>query len=359
MDSKVETIDYDWLNEQFGQVPSPLPVAIDSDPGLLITSHSIDATFDACPRRFEFLHSYLRAPDRESDAWAADVGTAIHEAAQAWQRALFYKRPVNESEQIGQIQLLRFWPWETEDRRMLKNPESGRIAGVGIRTLGNSLLLLQQIYESTIWNEWELVSIEGFGPAIEVPWRIIHRSLGEIELPYGRKGFIATQGKIDFIVRHRGTGKYKPIDLKTTAKEKPAHDASFRFSGQVGQYAMVLDQALGLDWEKNGLDVTYLLAPFDETLGVYPLNYNLSPDDIQDLIHAKLERLYRMREYAQQKYWPRRTHGCEFYGNPCGFLDICHRRDQKYIEDWFEFEKISGRFRNYDRIYDPVWTLEA
>lgn len=331
-----------------------------SDPEhLLITSHSIDATLESCPRRFEFLHVYLRAPERESDAWAADVGTAIHEAAQAWQRALYHGASNAEAEAFGQIQLLKFWPWEVEARRMQKSPTSGRILGVGVRTLGNALLLLQEIYESSIWLEWELVAVAGFGPAIEVPWRIIHKSFGEIELPYGKRAYIATQGKIDFILRNKHTGKYKTVDLKTTAKEKPSHDAAFRFSGQVGQYGMVLDHALGLNWETNGLDVTYLIAPFEEDISVYPLNYHLTPEEVEDTIRVKLGRLQRMKQYAQDKYWPRRAHGCDFFGVPCGFLPICHRRDQQFIEDWFAFELAKGTYKEYKRIYEPVWTLEA
>lgn len=346
-----------WTKQQFAE--QRIHADRNSVDSLLITSHSIDGTFESCPRRFEFLHTYLRAPDKESDAYAADVGTALHEATQTWQRALFTGTRPNQAEALGNFTLLKHWPWESEAERMAINPETSRRRGVGARTLGNSLLLLQQIYESTIWSEWELVSIEGFGPAIEVPWRIIHKSLGPVPMPYGKTAWLATQGKIDFILRHRRSKKFKVVDLKTTEKEKPAHDASFRFSGQAGQYGMVLDHALGLDWQHEGMDATYLIAPFDEDLGVYPLNYHLGPEEIRDLIEVKVERLERMKEYALKEYWPRRSHGCDYYGHPCGFLDICTRRDKRFVEQWFEFEMVSGRFKEYKRVYDPVWILEA
>jgi len=319
----------------------------------LVTSHSIDGTFESCARRFEFLHAYMRAPEYESDAWAADVGTAIHEAVQEWQRRLFRGAAYEEACQAGDLALLRWWPWEVEQRRRIKS------LPIGNRTLGNTLNLLQSIYESPIWDNWELVEIEGFGPAIEVPWRIVHRSLGLLPLPYDRQGYLVTQGKIDFIMRHRVHKTYKPFDLKTTEKKKPAHDAAFRFSGQVGQYGLVLNHALGLDWEHNGLDVTYLVAPFDEDIGFYPLDYHLDAEEVQDSIDAKLERLHTMKRYALSGHWPRRTHGCDFYNTPCGFLDICARRDKKFVEDWFAFEVGSGRFKEHKRVYEPVWTLEA
>ena len=254
---------------------------------------------------------------------------------------------------LAEITLLKWWPWEIESKRVKEGKS------IGLRTLGNALLLLDAICESDWWLDWELVHVEGFGPAIEVPWRIVHRSLGLVHTPHGPK-YLATQGKIDFILRHKKTGVYRVIDLKTTEKSKPAHDAAFRFSGQAGQYGMVLDHALGLDWQKNGLNIVYLMAMFHEDGPVvYPLPYSLEPDEIQDSIDVKLERLHRMRAYANQQHWPRRSHGCEFWGSPCGFLDVCRRRDEKFLKQWFEFESASGRFKKNTRIYDPVWVLEA
>lgn len=334
-----------------------------SEAQFLMTSHSIDGTFENCPRRFEFLHFYMRAPEKESDAWAADVGTAVHEATQMWARRVFEGKSHEQAKAEAQFTLLKWWPWEIEARRRATSLPTG------IRTLGNALVLLDNVIESDFWNEWELVEIEGFGPAIEVPWRIIHKSLGQVTTPYGQKVFIATQGKIDFIMRHKRLGIYRVVDLKTTEKSRPAHEGAFRFSGQAGQYGMVLDHALGLDWKKQGVTVTYLMAMFEESseipgqehgaMSVYPLTYTLDPEEVQDAIDLKVERLHKMEAYAVKRHWPRRAHGCEFFGKPCGFLDVCHRRDEEFLTRWFDFEVASGRFSQYKRVYEPVWTLEA
>lgn len=326
----------------------------ESDIGFITTSHSIDATFESCARRFEFLHVYMKAPAFESDAFAADVGTAIHEGTQEWQRRKFFGVDEASARSLGEMQFLRFWPWETEQH---KQRNGGKIMP---RSLGNALMMLENMFNSEFWDSWELVAIEGFGPAIEVPWRIVHKSLGLVNLPYGKRGYFVTQGKIDFILRHKKLGVYQVIDIKTTEKKAPSHNAAFRFSGQAGQYGLILSHALGIDWQHEGLDVTYLMALFEEDeQRIYPLNYHLEPEEIQDSIDVKLERLLRMRSFAERGHWPRRAHGCDFYGNPCGFLDICTRREPKYLEEWFEFEKHSGRFRDYKRIYEPIWILEA
>src|SRR5690606_27153757 len=172
--------------------------------------------------------------------------------------------------------------------------------------------------------------------------------------------FIATQGKIDFILRSRKTGRFRVLDLKTTEKALPSHDAAFRFSGQAGQYGVVLDHALQLDWRNQGLDIIYLIAYFGATENqVYPISYHLEADEVADSIDIKVERLNRMKAQAIAEHFPRRSHGCEFYGTPCGLLDICKRRDAEYIREWLDFEEASGRFKRYERVYDPVWTLEA
>lgn len=329
---------------------------------LIITSHSIDGTFDSCPRRFEFMHMYLKLSERDSDSYAADVGTALHEATQAWQTKLVEGASDSAARAYGMLTLVKFWPWQQERDRMKKDPVTNRVKGIGERTLGNAALLLERIYNNPLWQEWELVTVEGFGPAIEVPWRIVHESFGEVDMPYGKKGVFATQGKSDFILRHRHTGKYRILDLKTTAKSFPAHNASFRFSGQAGQYGMILAHAIGLDWQKEGLDVIYLIAFFgdyEHEIDVYPIEYHLDPEEVQDAIDVKLERLTRMKRYAEQKHWPRTSHGCDFWNSACSFLDICQRRDQKFVESWFEFEKAAGRFTDYDRVYEPVWELVA
>lgn len=324
---------------------------------LLITSHSIDGTYENCARRFEFLHAYMSAPEYESSAFAADVGTALHEATQEWARLTHSGADPKAAYEAGALILLRWWPWAEEQRRLENSLPIGR------RNLGNAILMYEEIINSPIWSEWELVKVDGFGPAIEVPWRIVHTSLGKVPVRRGKgikQVWIATQGKIDFILRNRKTGKFRVLDLKTTEKAKPSHDAAFRFSGQAGQYGVVLDHALGLDWANQGLDIIYLIAHFGELENeVYPIHYHLDAEEVADSIDIKVERLNRMKAQALAEHFPRRSHGCEFYGSPCGFLDICHRRDPEYVREWLNFEEATGRFKKYERVYEPVWTLES
>ena len=326
----------------------------------VVTSHSIDGTFESCPRRFEFMHVWRQLPEGGSSGFAAEVGTCLHEAVQAWARIALLpgRNPQAENRfavSAGLMTLLRWFPWSLEHVSI-----SAGKAGIKQRSLGETILLYNEIISAEFWRQWDLIDVGDFGLSIEIPWRINHASLGTFPLPDGGYGYLVTQGKIDFILRHRNTREIRVIDLKTTVKDERAHEAAFRFSGQGPSYATVLAHALNFDWKRHGLSMTYVVANFasadgseDATIKIY--TYHYTPDDIQDGIDAKYERLSRMKRFALNNHWTRRQHGCDSFGNPCPYLRICPRRDNDFIKQWFAFEP----FEEGSRIYEPIWELIA
>jgi len=331
----------DWNEVIQGMSNHGIDPSNSKEADVLVTSHSIDGTFDSCPRRFEFRHVIGQIPDIDESGFAAEVGTAMHEALQEWART--------DSDEAGYITLMKWWPWELEEKKERADA----------RNFPNALLLLRALMESDFWNEWEVDILPDGTHAIELPYRITHKSLGSFIHPRtGRPTYLADQGKIDFIIRHRVTHARRVLDLKTTTYDESLHYGAFRFSGQGAGYGMVLDSALGIDFRRNGMDVTYLLAEFSPYgPNVRPLEYHLSPEEVDDLITAKKLRLMRMLMYARMNHWPRRTHGCVFFNQQCAYLDVCERRDYPFLMDWFAAE--DQRFRFKERIYEPYWTLEA
>lgn len=343
----------------FENAPASLIMALDR----IVTSHSIDGTHDSCPRRFEFMYMWQKMPERERGGFAAEVGTAIHEAVQEWARyavipGVDRKDPAVRDLALtrGYFALLKWWPWSLEEVQIrLKKP-------IGERTLGNAILLFEEIISQHWWDDWDLVVIDGFGPAIEVPWLIIHTSFGQVPRPQGGFAFLATQGKIDFLLRHRRTAELRVFDIKTTVKELKAHDAAFKFSGQGGLYSIILAHAMGWDWKQQGLTMSYIVSYFgttDKDMTVTLKDYDYTPADIQDMVDIKLRRLHDQKTFAETGHWPRRSHGCDFYGNPCGFLDICGRREPEVVAEWFAFEQAKGRVSHYQREYEPIWSMVA
>ncbi len=341
-------------------------ISLDSMPRLnlslqpIVTSHSIDGLFEFCPRKFEFAHVWLQVPETGNTGFAAEVGTALHEATQAWARlALFPGRDrdvVNEEAvDAGLFELLRWWPWMLEITSLQASK-----AGIKQRSLGEAIDLYYRIIGMEFWDSWELVYIDNFGLSIEVPYRINHASIGTFPIPDGKVGYLVSQGKMDFVLRHRYTREIRVFDLKTTVKEKRAHEAAFKFSGQGPQYAIVVAHGLDFDWKKHGTKVTYLVSNFatadgseGPTVNLYTYDYD--SEYIQDAIDVKHDRLMRMKTYAERHHWPRRSHGCDSFGKSCAYLGICQRRDEDFVRRWFAFESFEER----GRIYEPIWELIA
>lgn len=325
----------------------PKGIKFDDGRFYVVTSHSIDGTFESCPKRFMFRHLYEQMPVAEPRGLAADVGTALHEAVQDWTKH-------RDIDRAGMI-LLRWWPWMLEDMREKAGYKDYK------RTLGNAFLLLHAICEHEFWDEWEVAKLPDNELAIELAWRINHISLGSFTHPTLKcETFLATQGKIDWILQHKvNRQRFMVTDLKTTIMGEEAQQASFRFSGQAGQYGLVASHATGHDWQEEGLEVCYLVAEFGEhgNPEVFPHQYKLPPNEVMEAIEAKNIRLRLMLMHGQTGFWPRRTHGCAFYQTPCGFLDVCHRSEPEFLWDWFEEQR--ELFKKESRVYDPYWVIEA
>lgn len=297
----------------------------DADTRLILTSHSIDNTFDSCARKFEFLALYDKRPERES-GYAADVGTALHEATQAWliKRAEDYSEA--EATEHGFYTLMKWFPWDRE-----------REQPTGLRSFPMVCAMFYAIIRHPEWDDWELVRVKDHGWAVEVPFLVIHESLGDVMLKNaGVAAKLATQGKIDFILRHRRTGQYRTLDLKTTMLSPDLERAEYTYSGQQIGYSNVMHAMVGV--EPDQFTVSYIVAHFSmtEMPQVNFLELEKAPDLIDDYWMSKMDRLHRMKAYAEAGWFPRTNGSCHGWGKECTFFDICRSRDYDLINHWFD-----------------------
>lgn len=290
----------------------------------ILTSHSIDNLFDYCARKFEFLNVYDRRPQRES-GFAAQVGTALHDGTQAWLIARAEGKSAIEQQRIGHMTMLKMYPWETEREQKTQ-----------ARSFDKAILALHRIITDPAWDDWELLWVDGKGWAIEVPFLIRHTTVGEFILKNtGERCMLATQGKIDFILRHRVTGKIRTWDLKTTILGPDMARAEYTFSGQQVGYSNVATAMAGISMDD--MSFHYLICRFssDEEPTIQPMEIVKDRDDIEDYWLAKMDRLYRMKNYAEAGWFPRTNGGCHSWGHECSMLDICKTRDYDLINRWF------------------------
>jgi hypothetical protein len=290
----------------------------------ILLSHSIDNVFDYCPRKFEFLNVFDKRPPRDS-GFAASVGTALHEGTQAYLIARAEGLGEKRATEAAFMSLYKFYPWEDEFEQYTQ-----------ARSWDKTTLMLYRIIRSPEWDEWELVSVEGRGWAIEVPWLIRHTSVGPFRLKStGEWVQLATQGKIDFVLRHVRTGVILTRDLKTTILDAGMVRSEYTFSGQQVGYSNVVHAMIGVTPEK--MEFEYLVARFSATeepeIQLVPMVKG--QDMIEDYWFTKLDRLYRIKNYAEAGWFPRTNGSCNSWGKECAMFDICHSRDYNLIQDWF------------------------
>jgi hypothetical protein len=271
------------------------------------------------------------------------VGTALHEATQHWLMGRAEGLSEWDAQARGYMRLLKFYPWEDEADQFSD-----------VRSLGNTILMLKEIMLMALWDDWELVKIADHGWAVEVPFAIYHVSLGAFTLAAtGERCILATQGKIDLIMRNKRTGEIRCFDLKTTIMSEDLIESEYTWSGQQVGYGNVLQAMLGEDLMK--FDVWYVVARFNASEPPQTIAdaYPKSEDDVDDYWLAKIDRLERMKKYAESGWFPRRNGGCSSYQRACSCFEICPSRDTDLIKLWF-----LGIGAEPQQGYEPWVTLE-
>lgn len=302
----------------------------------IITSHSLDNVFDYCARKFEFLALYDKRPARES-GYAASVGTALHEGMQAW--LIAREEGLNEKARTEKafMALGKWFPWDMEPEQVQK-----------VRSFDNTALMLYNMIRSPEWDDWELLWVDGKGWAVEVPFCVTHTSMGPIYLKDKQEYvWLATQGKIDIIARHKRTKHIKSLDIKTTSYSPDLIRANYTFSGQQTGYSQIAHAMAGV--APSAFSVEYIVACFTgdgPQIQFVPLHK--SEDDVDDYWLAKMDRLERIKKYAEQGWFPRTNGGCVSWNHECSMFDICHTRDPQLIHRWYDFEIESEEVKGYE-----------
>ena len=149
---------------------------------------------DTCLRKFEFNKLYPRRA-RDPDAFAADVGTALHHGYQDYL--------IHQDLDRAIWMLMRDYPYMQEFDQRFDD-----------RSLEACISTLEEMTYEANMTEWELVNIRkpdgNIVPAIEIPFEL---RLKGIVLPDGRG--VAFTGFMDAALRHLGTKLIRTMDIKT------------------------------------------------------------------------------------------------------------------------------------------------
>lgn len=302
----------------------------------IITSHSLDNVFDYCPRKFEFLTLYSKRPKRES-GYAANVGTALHDGMQAWLISRAEGNDEMTRTRDAYMAFLRAFPFADELEQTTK-----------VRSFDNCVLMLYNMIRAPEWDDWELMWVDGKGWAVEVPFRVDHVSVGPVYIKdRNQYAILSSQGKIDMLMRHRATGQVKSVDIKTTVLGVDMIRSNYEFSGQQTGYSQVAHAMAGVNPDSFSVDYAVCIFTADGPQLKF-VSIDKDSQDIDDYWLTKIDRLERIKRYAEQGWFPRTNGGCNSWGKECSMFDICHSRDTKMIQRWYDFEIETEETKGYD-----------
>jgi len=267
---------------------------------------------DTCMRKFEFNKLYPRRV-RDGDAFAADVGTALHRGYQDYL--------ANQNEDRAIWEMMQAYPYMDEFNQRTDD----RSVEACIATL------LDMCHEAKM-TEWEVMTIRkpdgSVVPAVEVPFEL---RLKGITLPDGRG--VAFTGFMDAAMRHLGHGKVRTLDIKTHRRHMEDATAKYRFDSQQIPYGICLEHITGNAIEE--FEVLYLDCFVDivqPRVHLYP--FMKDSTDLQEWLINTVLRVQRIQRAMEMDYFPRADGGCMNWNRPCYFLDVCQTRDREAVIDW-------------------------
>jgi PD-(D/E)XK nuclease superfamily len=267
---------------------------------------------DTCMRKFEFNKLYPRRP-RDSDAFAADVGTALHHGYQDYL--------VNQDLDKATWELMKSYPYMGEFSQRFDD-----------RSLEACIATLEEMTYEANMTEWEVMQIRKpdgeVVPAIEVPFAL---RLKGIVLPDGRG--VEFTGFMDAALRHRGSGDVRTMDIKTHRRTIVDATPKYRYDGQQVPYGIVLEHLTGNPVEE--FEVLYLDTYIDlvsPRAQLYP--FRKDSEDLQEWLINTVLRVQRIQRAMEMDYFPRTDGGCLSWNRPCYFLEVCQSRDREAITEW-------------------------
>lgn len=282
-------------------------------------SYSSLNTFESCARKFELDKFYPHKMVRD-DAFAADVGTAIHAGYQNFL--------VTQDRDAALWAFLESYPYRLEFMEKYDD-----------RSCEAALATLEEMFESVAMLDYELAQIKKpdgtIVPAIEVPFEIRFKGLTIPPTPRYPNGCgVSFVGYIDAILRNLVTDLFRTTDIKTHRRHLRDATAKYKYDSQQVPYGIVVDHVAGQPVEQ--FEVNYLdcfIDVVEPRVALYP--FMKSSDDLQEWLTHRVLQIQQMQQYAQMGFFPRTSGGCLFYNKPCRYLDPCASRDAEVLKAWF------------------------
>lgn len=256
---------------------------------LKLLSHSALQTFRSCPRKYEL--DRLQPDKKEASTIHTAFGSALGAGIQK----------ILETHSLDDGILTAFKEWDIPlYEESPKASKSFPFAILGLTNFYNEIL--------GQFDEWELAYIKDGKPACELSFAI------KLPLDYYYRGFL------DAVLKHKQTGKYRVLELKTTGS-KFVDEVNYANSFQAVGYSVVLDKIAKEGY--SDYEVLYLVyKTYNQTFEDYP--FLKLPLHRMNWLNDLLLTVETMELYKRTKRFPQNGDSCKSFGMTCRFFDTCN-----------------------------------
>jgi hypothetical protein len=255
------------------------------DSRLKLISNSSLCSVHSCPRRYQLTKLYQLAT-RDATIHT-EFGKSFGEGMQVLLSG--------GSLQDAVLSAIPLWTFDLEEE------EKGKSFWHCITALEKFSLIIQ----TSALAEYEVATLNG-KPACELSF--------SIALPDG----FYYRGYVDIVMRHRFTGAYLVVDIKSTGSTY-VNPAKYAHSTQALGYSVVMDHVAP---GQSQYEVMYY--EYSTTTGKF-VDHVFMIGNLQRAIWIRdlLLDIQVMKLYDSYSEWPMHGESCLSYNRPCQFLDIC------------------------------------
>lgn len=291
------------------------------DPRLLRTSYSSGLTFHGCPRKFQL--EKLQAEkiiDYDSNVTFA-FGHIMGEGIQQY----LIHRDLDKS--IWAMFLMWHADFLDENERQNKSFASATAA----------IMMFANLCEDGLLDEYEVAYFNG-KPAAELSFRI--------HFPHS-----TYRGFVDLVLRHKITGEYLILELKTTSSKYVKH-STYKNSAQALGYSVVLDRIAPGTTSYGVLYLVYLTLMDRFEPMEFPKTYHQRALWIQNMLWDDKKLADMIDTFGNYGIWPIQGEHCNSYNRDCQFMDMCQGETQ------FITSPLRENQLEESTVYDFEFTVE-
>lgn len=285
------------------------------DPRFTRLSYSGLQTLHECPRKFQLDKQQAEKPPQDN---STSVTFAYgHALGDGIQKYLVNRDSMPEEAALNSALWKMFLAWDAD--LLAENDKQKKSF---FRAVAALLQFRELVKAGLLSEDYEVAVFEG-KPACELSFRI---DLGN--------GFYF-RGYVDLVLRHKVSGEYVILELKTSSANYVNHLA-YKNSAQAIGYSVVLDTiAPGI----SSYAVQYLvyMTKLDRfEVFEFPKTFRQRVQWLQDLMWDKKQVVDMVAFYGNDGIWQVRGESCMNFGRPCDYMDMCGMDTKRLVSPLLE-----------------------